>query len=190
MNQEVLIRPRRILTGEELAEAERWVDYATSVAKRSACTRSKRGAVIVNQYGKLIGEGANGPHKGFEHYCDPCMRASLEVPHGTRYELCCGEHAERVAIDNAIRRALGANDGSQYGYSLWKARIYHIALDDEGNPRASGEPSCTLCSGPILKWGLRDVVLWHGDKNYEAYDARTFHELSIKNTIRRSGLSE
>lgn len=187
MNQESPVLPRKILKGHELEQANKWIDYLTEVAGRSTCTRSKRGAIIV-KYEKVIGVGFNKSHDGFEDYCHPCMRIQLDVPHKTRYELCSGEHAESAALDDAIRNMLKADEAMRYEFSPWKARMYHVALDDSGDPIASGDPSCTLCSGSILKWGIEDIVLWHGGDKYEAYDARTFHELSLKNMIRHSGL--
>jgi len=187
MNQEPPVPPRRILTKHELEQAKRWMDYLVGIAEKSTCTRSKRGAIIV-KYEKVIGEGFNRPFDGFESYCHPCMRVELDVPHKTRYELCSGEHAERAALDDAIHNMLNADNELRYEFNPWKARMYHLALDDSGNPIPSGDPSCTLCSGPILKWGIEDVVLWHGGDNYEAFNARTFHELSLKNMIRHSGL--
>ncbi|MBU1603839.1 MAG: hypothetical protein KJ757_07380 [Planctomycetes bacterium] len=189
MNQGPPIPPRKILTGDDLEEAKKWMDYLTEVAGRSTCTRSKRGVIIV-KYGEVIGKGFNRPYNGFEAYCHPCMRIKLDVPHKTRYELCSGEHAERVALDDIICNMLKADKELRYKFNPWKARMYHIALDDSGNPMASGDPSCTLCSGPILKSGIVDVVLWHGGDNYEAYNARTFHELSIQNMVKHSGLDK
>jgi deoxycytidylate deaminase len=188
MNQESPIPSREILTEYELEEAKKWMGDLVEVAKKSTCTRSKRGVIIV-KYGKIIGKGSNKPHDGFEDYCHPCMRTQLHVPHKTRYELCSGEHAERAALDDAIDNMVRADEAIQYKFHPWKARMYHVALDDSGNPIASGDPSCTLCSGAILKSGITNIVLWHGGDNYEAYNARTFHELSLKNMIKYSGLA-
>lgn len=188
MNQEPQVPPKRILTEHELKEAKKWMDFLVEVAQKSTCTRSKRGAIVV-KYGEVIGEGFNRHYNGFETYCNPCMRIELGVPHKTRYELCCGEHAERAALDDAINNMLKADKGLRDRFDPCKARIYHLALDESCKAIPSGEPSCTLCSGPILKWGIEDVVLWHGGDNYGAYNSRTFHELSLRNMIQHSGLS-
>lgn len=187
MNKEPSVRPRKYLTGQDLKEAEEWKAIVTEVAQSSTCTRAKCGAIIV-KYGKVIGQGSNGPYVGFESYCNPCMRSRLNIPHKTRYELCSGYHAERAALDDAIHNMLNTEKENRDKFDPCQARIYYIALDESGKPRGSEYPSCTLCSGPILKWGIEDVVLWHGGDNYEAYDTKTFHELSLRNMIIDSGL--
>ena len=43
------------LTGEDYAEAEKYMFQAMEVAKSSTCLRSKCGSIIVNSKGKIIG---------------------------------------------------------------------------------------------------------------------------------------
>tara|TARA_Y100000310_G_scaffold345284_1_gene463404 strand:- start:240 stop:851 length:612 start_codon:yes stop_codon:yes gene_type:complete len=181
------IPSRKILTGHDLEQARIWMKYLKRVATHSTCTRSKRGAVIV-KYGKAIGTGVNGPHRGFESWCKPCMRSELGVPHKTRYELCSGEHAERAALDDNNKRIPEVREISRYAVNPWEADMHHLALDDSGKPVGSGEPSCPPCSGQILKAGIGRVILWHGGEEFEAYSARTFHELSLRNMVEHSGL--
>lgn len=45
---------------------------AAELAKRSLCTRDQVGAVIVDRHNKVIGEGYNGPPRGFWHAGKPC----------------------------------------------------------------------------------------------------------------------
>ncbi len=186
MKQEPPLPPIRFLTGGDMDDARRWMEYAAKVAGKSTCTRSKRGAIIVKS-GHVVGEGFNAPHATFEYLCQPCIREQLNVPHKTRYELCCGEHAERAALDDSVMRILKGGEGLECG-GPYEGTMYHIALNESGEPVRSGEPSCTLCSGPILKWGIKEVVLWQGGDIYKAYGAREFHELSIENMIKHSGL--
>ncbi|MFH1500345.1 MAG: deaminase [archaeon] len=164
----------RLLEGQELDEAREAISNLIYIAQLSGCTRSKRASIIIKD-GRVIGSGTNGPHKGFESYCSPCLRTELNVPSKTRYELCAGEHAERDAIDSCSEDMKGA-------------RMYHLALDKKGHPTPADDPHCTLCSGAILKAGLADIVLWHGENNFKAYLPDYFHELSIKNAIALSGL--
>lgn len=45
---------------------------AAELAKRSLCVRDQVGAVIVDAQNKIIGEGYNGPPRGYEHLNQPC----------------------------------------------------------------------------------------------------------------------
>jgi deoxycytidylate deaminase len=184
---------RRILErDEEINAAKKWMEYAAKLAESSRCHRSKRAAVLVKN-NIVVGQGVNGPMKGMP-VCDPCMRYSLKVPSKTRYELCRGVHAEEAAIYDSLRKAARCPDPKDTGlhdvtpnFSI----LYHIRIERGGNawmPGASGDPSCTLCARPILEWGVKEVVLWHGGNVFEAYDAETFYKLSLKNMVKASGL--
>lgn len=45
---------------------------AAELARRSLCVRDQVGAVIVDRHNKVIGEGYNGPPRGFWHANKPC----------------------------------------------------------------------------------------------------------------------
>lgn len=49
-------------------------DMALAIAKRSLCMRDQVGAIIVDISNKVIGEGYNGPPKGFWHANAPCTQ--------------------------------------------------------------------------------------------------------------------
>ena len=48
------------------------LEMARAVARRSLCVRDQVGAVIVDRDNKVIGEGHNGPPRGFFHGQRPC----------------------------------------------------------------------------------------------------------------------
>ncbi len=47
---------------------------ARELAQRSLCDRDKVGALICDENNKVIGEGYNGPPKGFWHGHQPCVK--------------------------------------------------------------------------------------------------------------------
>jgi len=87
---------------------------ARELARRSLCVRDRVGALIVDAEGKIIGEGYNGPPRGFQHSdlsCDRwCERASGAVKGfsdlSPGYVDCPALHAEANALmmsDRSLR---------------------------------------------------------------------------------------
>jgi dCMP deaminase len=85
---------------------------AAELAKRSLCVRDQVGAVVVDKHNKIIGEGYNGPPRGFWHGGEPCtkwckrvMMAQAGTKHGLAldYTDCPSLHAEANALLQADR---------------------------------------------------------------------------------------
>lgn len=82
-----------------------WDDYfleiASVVAKRSSCTRSKVGAVIVGSDKRIRGTGYNDSPAGFPG-CEACPRAQSSVAPCSSYSdgpgRCVSLHAEMNAL--------------------------------------------------------------------------------------------
>ena len=90
---------------ERVDKTNYYLDIADTVCKRSTCLRRKYGAIIVRN-DEIISTGYNGAPRGRKN-CDDlkfCLRESLSVPSGQRYELCRSVHAEANAIISAARR--------------------------------------------------------------------------------------
>ena len=88
-----------------------YLDIAQTVAERCTCLRRSFGAIIVKN-DSIISTGYVGAPRGRKNCSDLgyCMRKSLEIPHGERYELCRSVHAEANAIISAQRsEMLGAD---------------------------------------------------------------------------------
>lgn len=139
---------------------------AQELAKRSLCSRDQVGCVITDVNNKIIGEGYNGPPKGFWHGQAPCtqwcqrtINAKFVTPSGDnitevlhpRYDDCPSLHAEANALmmsDRTLRTA-----GTIYVTS-------HI---------------CVGCAKLIANSGLQHVIVeaeneasWRGsDSSYE-----------------------
>lgn len=93
---------------------EYFLKIASVVAERATCRRHHVGAVAVR--GKhILATGYNGAASGLRDCLElGCLRDDMNVPSGTRHEVCRGIHAEQNVI---IQAAL-------HGVSLEGATIY------------------------------------------------------------------
>lgn len=155
----------RILTDlNEIAQAEKCLNYAAQFAKNSTCERSKCGSVIVND-NTLIGRGFNSM---------PCNKVASCFKDGLdgnfKSDKTCCVHAEQRAIINALE--------GNFPLLLEGSRLYFIRLDGNDQPKKSGEPYCTICSKLALDVGVREFVLWH-EKGITVYDTDEYNEYSF-----------
>lgn len=121
----------------------RFMELTQSIAKWSSCYQANRkiGAVIVKNK-RILTTGYNGAPAGIKSCVEKgeCMRRRLNIPSGTRHELCYAIHAEQNAIIQAAK--LGVNiDG---------ATLY-----------CTHQP-CILCAKMIVNAGIRRVVYHEG----------------------------
>ncbi len=82
-----------------------YLDIAETVAERGTCLRRNFGAIIVNN-DEIVSTGYTGAPRRRKNCIDmgTCLRQQLNIPRGTRYELCRSVHAEANAIISASRR--------------------------------------------------------------------------------------
>jgi len=93
---------------------EYFLKIASVVAERSTCRRHHVGAVAVKDK-HMLSTGYNGAASGLKDCLElGCLRDELNIPSGTRHEICRGIHAEQNVI---IQAAL-------HGVSLEGATIY------------------------------------------------------------------
>jgi dCMP deaminase len=93
---------------------EYFLKIASVVAERATCRRHHIGAVAVKDK-HILSTGYNGAAAGVKDCLElGCLRDELNIPSGTRHEICRGIHAEQNAI---IQAAL-------HGVSLEGATIY------------------------------------------------------------------
>ena len=88
-----------------MGKEDYYLDIADAVLNRSTCMRRKYGAIIVRN-DEILSTGYNGAPRGRRNCTDVgmCMRETLGIPSGERYELCRSVHAEANAIISAARR--------------------------------------------------------------------------------------
>lgn len=126
-----------------------YMDEAYKVAENSKCLRDKVGAVIVKD-GKIISKGYNAVVGGVRDCPEiGCIRDLLNIPSGTRREVCRGICAEQHAISNASRNGVNISDSTIY---------------------ITASP-CHLCSKLIVNSGIKEIVY---DKEYKDMLAEDF----------------
>jgi dCMP deaminase len=93
---------------------EYFLKIASVVAERSTCRRHHVGAVAVKDK-HILSTGYNGAPSGAKDCLElGCLRDELNIPSGTRQELCRGIHAEQNVIIQA----------SLHGVSIEGSTIY------------------------------------------------------------------
>ena len=122
---------------------KRFMKLTEEVAEWSSCYQSNRhvGAVIVKDK-HVITTGYNGAPAGVESCMEKgeCLRRKLNIPSGTKHELCFAVHAEQNAIIQA----------SRYGISICGATLY-----------CTHQP-CVICAKMIINAGITRVVYKEG----------------------------
>ena len=135
-----------------------------SYARQSTCHRSKCGSIIVKD-NKIIGSGYNSQPCNIE---GECFKDSLSKDF--KSDKTCCIHAEQRAIYDALR---------SYPDGVLGSTLYFIRLDDNDEPKRSGEPYCTICSKLSLDVGISQFCLWHQD-GWTAYNTDYYNRLSFK----------
>ncbi|MGI5965099.1 MAG: deoxycytidylate deaminase [Candidatus Methanomethylophilaceae archaeon] len=119
---------------------EYFMNMAELASSRSTCLRRHVGAIIVKDK-RVLSTGYNGSPKGTRH-CEEkgCIRVQMDVPSGTRHELCRGVHAEQNAVIQA----------AYFGVSLNGSTIYTTTFP------------CSMCAKILINAGVREVVFREG----------------------------
>lgn len=117
----------------------RFMEMSDTVAGWSSCFQQNRkmGAVIVKDK-RILTTGYNGAPQGIKTCMErgECLRRKLNIPSGTRAELCYAVHAEQNAMIQAARM----------GVSVAGATIY-----------VTYSP-CIICARLIINAGIVKVV--------------------------------
>ena len=121
----------------------RFMEMAHVIAGWASCYQENRkiGAVIVKDK-RIMTTGYNGAPAGVKTCKErgECLRRRLNVPSGTRAELCYAVHAEQNAIIQAAK----------LGVSIDGATLY-----------CTHQP-CVICAKMIVNSGITRVVYKHG----------------------------
>jgi deoxycytidylate deaminase len=150
---------------KETIELTKIVYDLVETAKLASCKRSKCGSLIVSPNGNIIGRGYNSMP------CDlsgECFKESLS-PTFKSDKTCC-IHAEQRAIMDALKNSPNDIIGST---------LYFIRLDDNDNPKYSGDPYCSICSKIALDVGINKFTLWH-KQGWTAYDTYEYNNLTFQ----------
>ncbi len=140
---------------------EYFLKIAAVVAERSTCLRHHIGAVAVKDK-HILATGYNGAAAGLKDCLElGCLRNELNIPSGTRHEICRGIHAEQNVIIQA----------SLHGVSLEGSTIY-----------ATHTP-CVLCAKMLVNAKIRRFVSF-GSYNDGAF-IKLFQEAEIGVDIKK-----
>ena len=128
---------------------EYFLKVASVVAERSTCRRHHVGAVAARDK-HILATGYNGAPAGLKDCLElGCLRDELNIPSGTRHEICRGIHAEQNVI---IQAAL-------HGISLEGSTIYCT------------HTPCNLCAKMLVNARIQRFV------SFGSYDDNSFIEL-------------
>ena len=120
----------------------RFIEMVNLVAQWSSCFQENRkiGAVIVKNK-RVLTTGYNGAPANTLSCVEKgeCLRRKLNIPSGTRHELCYAIHAEQNAIIQAAKM----------GIAIEGATLY-----------CTHQP-CVICSKMIVNAGIVRVVYQH-----------------------------
>jgi len=118
-----------------------YMDMAYEQAEKSSCFRAKVGAVLVKD-GLVVAQGYNNMTGGINDCAEVgCIREKLNIPSGTRREVCRAICAEQVAISEAARNGVKL-DGS----------VAYITTFP-----------CHICAKLLVSSGVSEIVY---DKDY------------------------
>lgn len=133
-----------------------FMDKAYEQAEKSSCLRAKVGAVLVRD-GKVIAQGYNNMTGGINDCAEMgCIREKMNIPSGTRREVCRAICAEQLAISEAARNGVEL-DGS----------VAYITTFP-----------CHICAKLLVSSGVNEIVY---DKDYPDELSKNFlAEVGIK----------
>lgn len=121
----------------------RFMEIAHTVAGWSSCFQDNRqiGAVIAKNK-RILTTGYNGASAGIKSCKErgECLRRKLNIPSGTRHEVCFATHAEQNAIIQAAK----------LGICIDGATLY-----------CTHQP-CSICTKMIINSGISRVVYDNG----------------------------
>ena len=99
---------------KRMSKDEYFLKIASVVAERSTCLRHHVGAVLVRDK-HILTTGYNGAAAGIEDCLSlGCLRNEMNIPSGTRHEICRAIHAEQNAIIQAGLHGISTEGATMY----------------------------------------------------------------------------
>jgi dCMP deaminase len=132
-----------------------YLDIAETVLERGTCLRRNFGAIIVKN-DEIVSTGYNGAPRGRRNCIDTgvCVRESLGVPRGERYELCRSVHAEANAIISASRS------------DMIGSTLYLVGKNAKTGEYEENSSSCSMCKRLIINAGITRVIVRNTKTKY------------------------
>lgn len=132
-----------------------YLDICETILERGTCIRRNFAAIIVKQ-DEIIATGYTGAPRGRRNCCDlgQCRREELNVPRGTRYELCRSVHAEQNAIISARRQ------------DMIGTTMYLVGKEQKTGEYVHNASPCTLCKRFIINAGIERIIIRDTNTDY------------------------
>lgn len=136
-----------------------YLDIAETVLERGTCLRRNFGAIIVKN-DEIVSTGYVGAPRNRQNCIDlgECIRQKLNVPRGTRYELCRSVHAEANAIISASRS------------EMIGAALYLVGKEKDDGTLVKDAMPCSMCKRMIINAGIEKVYIRDDKENYRVYN--------------------
>lgn len=138
---------------------KRFMEMTRLVGSWSSCFQEARhvGAIIVRDK-RVVATGYNGAPSGIVNCVErgECLRRKLNIPSGTKHEVCYAVHAEQNAIVQAAK----------YGIPIQGATLY-----------CTHQP-CVICAKMIINSGIARVVYEEGYP--DEFSMQLFEEAGIE----------
>ncbi|PRR80429.1 Cytidine and deoxycytidylate deaminase zinc-binding region [Clostridium liquoris] len=133
---------------ERINKNNYYLDICETILERGTCLRRNFAAIIVKN-DEIISTGYTGAPRGRKNCSDLgyCRREELNVPRGTRYELCRSVHAEQNAIISARRQ------------DMIGASMYLVGKEQASKNLVNNASPCALCKRFIINSGIEKVVI-------------------------------
>jgi len=140
-----------------------YLDIAETVLERGTCLRRNFGAIIVKN-DEIVSTGYVGAPRGRQNCIDmgECIRQKLNVPRGTRYELCRSVHAEANAIISAARS------------EMIGAALYLVGKEKNDGSLVKDAMPCSMCKRMIINAGIETVYIRDDKENYRVYSVENW----------------
>lgn len=132
-----------------------YLDICETVLERGTCIRRNFAAIIVKN-DEIISTGYSGAPRGRKNCSDLgyCKREQLNIPRGTRYELCRSVHAEQNAIISPRRQ------------DMIGATMYLVGKEEKTGEYVKNTLPCLLCKRFIINSGIEKVIIRDNKTDY------------------------
>ena len=136
-----------------------YLDISETVLSRGTCLRRNFGAIIVKN-DQIISTGYVGAPRGRKNCSDIgyCTRQRLNVPRGTRYELCRSVHAEANAIIHAQRT------------DMLGSTLYLVGREAATGEYIKDANPCAMCKRLIINAGISTVIVRDDAEHFRSID--------------------
>jgi dCMP deaminase len=156
------------MENQKITKRPSWDDYFMNIARdislRGTCLCVRIGCIIVKDK-RILSTGYVGAPRKTKDCIERglCLRRSLNIPSGQRYELCRSVHSEQNAIINAARDGVKIDDAEMY--------IYGIRIID-GNEKLLNTFPCFICKKMIINAGLKKVHCMTENGSIKTFDVK------------------